>query len=293
MSKTPRIGAVFAVLFTLAVAAETSFAESRHTYVDPTVAASRQIGGLPGQQPSQPCDSPQRPCKSIAEALSITKNGGTVTLLKADPADAEGSNKCTISYSTSVPLRIDKSITIDAQRGLKARPCFSIGREVTGIVIGSNQTPNVVVNLRALRFVHGDGGSIAIALKGGSKLKIDNCYFEIYHGVSVTGDGDLKVIDSIFSAGKGIMLEKVPHKSLALIDRCKFLGHNDVAILARENRAVTVTNSEFVKVDSAFWLYDNASLLLRDSNISFTEPPFQFYGKPSVTMNGVVITRSP
>lgn len=293
MSKTRRIGAVFAILFTLAVAAERSFADSRHTYVDPTVAGSRQIGGPPGQQPSQPCDSPQRPCKSIAEALSITKNGGTVTLLKADPADAEGSNKCTISYSTSATLRIEKSITIDAQRGLKARPCFSISSEGTGIVISPNQTQNVVVRLKDLRFVHGDGGSIAIAFERGSKLKIEHCYFEIYHGVTVAADGELDVTDSTFSVAKAIMLEKASHKNLMLIYRCKFLGHNDVAILARENRALTVSKSEFVKVDSAFWLYDNASLLLRDSNISFTATAFQFYGEQSVTMRGVVITRSP
>ncbi len=286
MSHHKRITVFLLTFFAMSIAAQTAWAESRHTYVDPTIAEN---SSGPGQQSSQSCDSPRRACKTIAEAVSKTRAGGTVTLLKSDPADVDDSSHCAISYSTGAGLTIAKSITIEAARGLKTKPCFLVNRELTGIVV-DDEAQRAVVRLRGLRFVLGEGGSIGVSFVRGARLQVDTCWFGIVHGISVRANGELTVVNSSFKTAKGVMLEKATSKVRATIDGCKFIGHNDVAILARENREVVVTNSDFPKVDAAVWLYDNASVLLKNSRISFTESPFQVDGSATLTLNGVKLT---
>lgn len=243
----------------VAAASSAGLAQSRHTFVDPTVV------GLP----EGPCNTATRPCRSVASALAKTSAGGTITLLKASD-ESLPSNKCAVSYD---PIVITRSVTIEAASTLTSKPCF-LTRDTTEILIDA---PEASVIVRGVRIAHDDKASIGIAFKNGGSLLVDDCYIDIYHGITVAADGGIKISGTTFLTGKGILFDQSPQLRRAMILNSKFLGHNDTGLLNRGNRSISVIGSEFTKVDSVAWLYAG-SISFENCMIDSTGTPIVFKG---------------
>lgn len=109
-----------------------------------------------GSENQTTCGSKQMPCKHIKDAINNTTEGGTLTLTFADTRDTDTANACHWPYENVV---IKKSITIQADSELTARPCF-----IPGPAAGIDVEANVHVFLKGLRFVTGRPPGIGISV---------------------------------------------------------------------------------------------------------------------------------
>jgi hypothetical protein len=197
----------------------------RKTYVDPTVSVE-----------TNPCDSPQRPCKKIADALPKTASGGTVILLHADQENDE-SIRCTVSYD---PVTLTEAVRLEASPTLRAKPCFNVGSS-NGVTVKPN-SDSAAVSLKGLRFI-GQGGFVGVEFHRGRFLVVENCAFQgLNHGVTSV-KGSLTLRNCMLNAGTPIRLEANDNVKKAEIVSCIIRGHGDAAIEVNQNGSAVMRDT--------------------------------------------------
>ena len=127
--------------------------------------------------------------------------------------------------------------------------------------------PNLTVNLRRLRFI-GFGGYVGVSFSGGSKLVVDDCYFDsLNHGIVFDVEGSLTVTGTKIHAGTGIRLDATPARKTAFIGKSLFFGGNTSAVEVNSNGSVTVDQSDFNRVSLAFLVNGTGSILVKGGTI--------------------------
>jgi len=240
---------------------------SPQTYVAPSAGSDSRLN-QPGQQSSKAipndCTSKVTPCKTITFALQQTRDGGKITLLEGGEVDA--ANTCTKSYDE---VKVNKSVTIEGDVNLPTKPCFFANQTFqNGIYTVRSAPPNLIVNLRRLRFI-GHGGFVGISFSGGSKLVVEDCYFDsLNHGIVFDVEGSLKVTGTKIHASTGIRLDPSPTRKTALISKSLFFGGNTSAIEVNGNGYATVEESDFSGgVQRAFLVNGTGSILVNGGTI--------------------------
>lgn len=217
-----RITVVFALsLVIITTIGKVNAQGSLQTYVAPSTGNDSKIN-QPGQQSSKAipndCTAKLIPCKTITYALQQTRDGGKITLLEGGEVDE--ANTCSKSYDE---VKVNKSVTIEADVSLSTKPCFfSKQTSQNGVYTVRGALPNMTVNLRRLRFI-GNGGFVGVSFSGGSKLVIEDCYFDsLNHGIVFDVEGSLTVTGTKIHAGTGIRLDPTTARKTAFIGKSLF-----------------------------------------------------------------------
>jgi len=166
------------------------------------------------------------PCRTIAQAITITNPGGEVIVL-----DSAG-------YG---PFTVSKSISITAPPGVYAGISVFSGNGVT-VNAGASDT----VILRGLTINNQGSMGAGINATGGN-LQVERCiitgFIDSNDLLFLTGSASLEVKDSIFRGGGcGIAVSPQGSPSTAAIDRVRLEG-NETGLCVAAPSQVTVRNS--------------------------------------------------
>jgi hypothetical protein len=139
---------------------------------------------------TNPC-SLASPCRTFAQAISVTNSGGEVVALTS------------AGYG---PFTISKAVTVEAPAGVYAGITVTSG---SGIVISAG--PNDTVILRGLTINNQSAGITGILFSGGNTLHVESCVVNGFNGsgegIAIGAPGNVFVEDTIARAnGTGIVV---------------------------------------------------------------------------------------
>jgi len=180
---------------------------------------------------NNPCDSPEKACRSISSAITKVQAGGEVVVLDSG------------SYQ---PFTVNKAVTVVAPPGVHAGITVPSG---DGALIITSPTDEVV--FRGLTF-NAIGGLNGIRFLAGG-LHVENCVINGFSNGIFFGGGRLYVKDTIArnNPGSGLVISSASGTATALIDRCRF-ENNGNGVFCTDVGSVRLTIRDSVASDSTF-----------------------------------------
>ena len=184
---------------------------------------------------SNPCDSPEKPCRNIQAGITKVLAGGEVVV---------------ISSGSYQPFTVNKSVTVVGSPGAHVAISAAVG--VDGVKVQA--APADVIVLRGLT-IKGAGANVSDLSEGiefahnqGKSLHVENCVISGFeNGLFFNADGNLYIKDTSIKNNWSaeILVGTSPGKPIGVIERTRFES-STTGIHLIDDARLTIRDSVFL-----------------------------------------------